>query len=73
MCGLSQSYPGIWIGRLKNPTKYLSIFESLDVLMVMTVTVTWLMCIDVSEHTRTFSGRFPFVGSSQSSSFPPNT
>ena len=30
MCGLSQSYPGIWIGRLKKPTKYLGIVESLD-------------------------------------------
>ena len=29
VCGLFQSYPGIWIGRLKKPTKYLSIFESL--------------------------------------------
>jgi hypothetical protein len=24
------SYPSLWIGRLKKPTKYLSIFESLD-------------------------------------------
>jgi len=27
---ISVKYPGIWIGKLKKPTKYLSIFESLD-------------------------------------------
>jgi hypothetical protein len=73
--GLSQSYPGIWLGRLKKPTKYLNIFDSLDADGDDCDCVTWLMCTDGSEHTRTFSGHrgLPFIGSSYSSFFLPNT